>query len=78
MCELCSRPREEWKRLKKSDGAHGCEWFDEDSDEPEVCCHGKAKWIVAYWMLEEHLCDEHTAAQNKALDQGLGLGRFPS
>ena len=70
MCEHCGKLRTWFEKIDKSEG-YGCEHMGDESSDIELCGQ-PATVLMKERYVEDHLCEEHVALENKDLDEGLG------
>jgi len=69
MCEFCNETQVTIEKLN-SDEQFPCEWISEEFG-PGACAE-LALYSVSEWYVEDHLCDAHTLATEKEMEEGFG------
>ena len=70
MCEYCSESEITVEKLPPSDEELPCEWISEEFG--PGACEESATYSVSDWFVEDHLCETHKRATEKAMQEGLG------
>jgi hypothetical protein len=69
MCEFCNETQVTIEKLN-SDEQSPCEWISEEFG--PGACDELALYSVSEWYVEDHLCDDHTLATEKEMEEGFG------